>query len=238
MNPKQAAAEAALQFIQSGMVVGLGTGSTAELFVAALGRDLAAGKLRDIRGIPTSRRAEAQAQKLGIPLIGLHEHRPDVTVDGADEVAPNLDVVKGLGGALLYEKVVAQDTHRYVIIVDGSKIVSRLGTRGPIPVEVTPFAHESHAAHLAKLGCRPALRTEPDGRPFLTDNGNYIYHCDWRPDGLPDPVATDRAILARAGVLETGLFLGMVTDVVVADEQGVRTLRRSASPGNGPMVSF
>src|SRR3954447_11203366 len=164
MSPKQRAAEAAMKHVRSGMVVGLGTGSTADLFLQALAAALKDGRVRNVRGVPTSRQSERRAQHLGIPLTTLAEcPRPDVTIDGADEVAPNLDLIKGLGGALLREKMVAQDSKKLVIIADAGKSVAALGTKAPLPVEVAIFGHETQSPFLRSLGCEPVLRKTPDG---------------------------------------------------------------------------
>lgn len=226
MNSKQRAAEAALEFVTSGMVVGLGTGSTADYFLIALGREIAAGKLRDIRGVATSVRSEQRAAELGIPLATLSEcPHPDVTVDGADEVAPNVDVIKGLGGALLREKVVAQNTRLMIIIADESKTVQTLGTRSPLPVEVTIFGHEVQPRFLRSLGCEPVLRRGNDGKPYVTDNSNYIYDC--RFESIPDPLATERALKSRAGIVETGMFLNIAQVALIAGTNGVTRINRA-----------
>src|SRR5436309_933833 len=168
MNPKQRAAEAALQFVQSGMIVGLGTGSTADFFLQALASAIKSGQLRDLQGVPTSRQSESRAIALGIPLTTLHASpNPDVTVDGADEVAPNLDLIKGLGGALLREKIVAQNSKKLVIIADASKAVAKLGSKSMLPVEVAPFGHEIHDKFFRSLGATPILRRNADGEAFL-----------------------------------------------------------------------
>ena len=208
-----------MKFVRDGMVVGLGTGSTADLFLQALAAAIKDRRVRDVRGVPTSRQSERRAQHLGIPLVTLAEcPRPDVTIDGADEVAPNLDLIKGLGGALLREKIVAQNSKKLVIIADATKAVARLGTKAMLPVEVVPFAHETHEPFLRSLGATPALRRSGD-TPYLTDNGNYIYDC--RFNGIDDPAELDLALRRRAGVVETGLFVGMAAVALVADEQRV-----------------
>ena len=159
MNPKQRAAEAALTHIRSEMVVGLGTGSTADFFLVALADAISQEKLRDIQGVPTSRQSELRARQLDIPLTTLAGcPRPDVTVDGADDVDPALNLIKGLGGALMREKIVAQNSAKLIIIADASKRVNALGEKSPLPVEVAPFAHETHEKYLRDLGCEPALR--------------------------------------------------------------------------------
>jgi ribose 5-phosphate isomerase A len=224
MSPKQRAAEAAMKYVRSGMVVGLGTGSTADLFLQALAAALKDGRVRDVRGVPTSRQSERRAQHLGIPLTTLADSpHPDVTIDGADEVAPNLDLIKGLGGALLREKVVAQNSKKLIIIADSDKAVARLGTRAMLPVEVVPFAHEVQATFLKSLGAVPTLRRTADA-VYLTDNGNYIYDCKF--NGIDDPEDLDLKLRRRAGVVETGLFVGMADVALIADEQRVQEKAR------------
>jgi ribose 5-phosphate isomerase A len=225
MDPKQKAAEAALAYVRDGMVVGLGTGSTADFFLVALGEAVRSGRVKGIRGVPTSVRSERRARELGIALATLVECRPDVTVDGADEVAPDLELIKGLGGALLREKIVAQNSAKLVIIADAGKTVPRLGTKSKLPVEVAKFAYETHEAYLRSLGAEPSVRRGKDGTPFETDNGNYIYDCGFA-GGVPDPSALDVALRARAGVVETGLFLGMASVALIAGPTGVEERRR------------
>jgi ribose 5-phosphate isomerase A len=209
------------------MVLGLGTGSTVAHFLLALGRRYAAGELSGIVGVPTSVHTEAVARDLGIPLTTLEEAGTlDVTVDGADEVDPKLDLIKGLGGALLREKMVAQATRRLVIIVDDGKVVRRLGTRSPLPVEVATFSWGSHLPFLREQGAEPELRRNPEGDPFKTDNGNFILNCRF-PNGIEDPSALDRALAARAGILESGLFLGLAREAIVGAPEGVRVLTSS-----------
>jgi ribose 5-phosphate isomerase A len=220
MSAKQRAAEAAMKYVKDGMVVGLGTGSTADLFLQALASALKDGRVRNVRGVPTSRQSERRAQHLAIPLTTLAEAPgPDVTIDGADEVAPNLDLIKGLGGALLREKIVAQNSKKLVIIADAGKVVQKLGTKAMLPVEVVQFAYEVQEAFLRSLGATPTLR-RTDGAPFVTDNGNYIYDCRF-PTGIDDPAGLDLALRKRAGVVETGLFVGMAHVALIADEQRV-----------------
>jgi ribose 5-phosphate isomerase A len=226
MTPKRRAAEAALKFVESGMVVGLGTGSTADEFLQALAAALASGKLRDIRGIPTSQQSEARARQLGIPIVTLAQCRQaQITIDGADEVAPDLDLIKGLGGALLREKLVAQNSAKLVIIADASKAVSRLGTHSMLPVEIVQFAHEVHEPFIRSLGAIPTLRRTAAGEPFVTDNSNYIYDCRF-PSGIDQPHEVERTLISRAGIVETGLFLGMASVALIADDQQVEERRR------------
>jgi ribose 5-phosphate isomerase A len=219
MNPKQRAAEAALKYVASGMVVGLGTGSTADQFLQALAREIKAGKLTNIRGVPTSVQSERRAKELGIPLVTLaEESNPDVTIDGADEVDPNFDLIKGLGGALLREKIVAQNSKKLVIIADAGKVVPKLGTRAMLPVEVVPFSHDVHVPFLRGLGAEPQLRKDAKGAPYVTDNGNHIYDCRFA-NGIDKPKNVEQALHARAGIVATGLFLGMATVAIVADDE-------------------
>ncbi len=225
MSPKQRAAEAAIEYLKSGMIVGLGTGSTAEYFHQALADAIKDERLRDIKGIPTSRQAENRANQLGIPLVSLTQStKPDVTVDGADEVDPALRLIKGLGGALLREKIVAQNSKQMVVIADSSKLVVKLGTKGPLPVEVAPFAHDMHEWHFKSLGATPVLRRTRDGTIYETDNGNYIYDCKF--DCIDNAEELEMALQRRAGVVGTGLFIGIATVALIADEQGVTKRER------------
>ena len=211
------------------MRVGLGTGSTVAHFLDVLAERLRAGALERIVGVPTSVRTEERARALAIPLAELHDAQPlDVTVDGADEVDPGLDLVKGLGGALLREKMVAQASERLVIMVDDSKQVERLGTRAPLPVEITRFGWRAHLDFLRALGCEPTLRTSSDGSPYVTDNGNHMLDCRF-PAGMDNPGAVEDALRRRAGVVESGLFLGMASAVLVAGAAGVRVLERGGA---------
>lgn len=225
MNPKQRAATAALSYLRDGMIVGLGTGSTADFFLEALGEAVRSDKLKGIRGVPTSKYSELRAQKLGITVASLAEcPNPDVTIDGADEVDPNLDLIKGGGGALLREKVVAQNSKKLVIIVDQGKMVPHLGHHFALPVEVTHFGFEIQEPFLRSLGCTPVLRRDKSGRPFDTDNGNYIYDC--RFEQPVDPVAIQAAMKSRAGIVETGFFLGMASEVLIGTDNGVEVRKR------------
>lgn len=226
MTPKQRAAEAAMEYVRDGMIIGLGTGSTADFFLQALAAALRTGRLRDIRGIPTSRQSEDRALELGIPLIEpAPGQTPDITIDGADEIDPQLNLIKGLGGALLREKIVAQSSKQLIIIADSAKRVSQLGTKAPLPVEVVKFGHDLQAAFLKTLGCEPVLRRGADGNPFVTDNGNYIYDC--RFPVIPDPAALEQSLATRVGIVESGLFIGIAAIALIADDQKVDTLRRS-----------
>jgi len=221
MNPKQRAAQAAMEFVDSGMIVGLGTGSTADFFLQVLAAALREGRLMNIRGVPTSLQSQRRASQLGIPLATLAQcPNPDVTIDGADEVGPRLDLIKGLGGALLREKIVAQNSRKLVIIADAGKAVARLGSKSMLPVEVAQFGHEIHERFFQSLSALPVLRKAADGIPFVTDNGNYIYDCRFE-GGIEDPAQLEQQFRARAGVIETGLFLGMAKVALIAGEDGV-----------------
>ena len=170
--------------------------------------------------MPTSRQSERRANELGIPLTDLSENfLLDVTIDGADEVDPELNLIKGLGGALLREKIVAQNSRKLVIIADAGKAVSRLGSKSRLPVEVVQFAQETQHGFLKGLGATPTLRVGADGEPFVTDNGNHIYDCQFA--GIADAVELEAALRGRAGVVESGLFLGMAHVVLIADDSGV-----------------
>jgi ribose 5-phosphate isomerase A len=217
---KPQAAEYAVDLVESGMVVGLGTGSTAVFAVRRIAALLESGQLRSVVGVATSLRTEAEARRLGIPIADLEAHPTvDLTIDGADEVDPSLNLIKGAGGALLREKIVAQTSRREVIVVDASKPSPRLGTRQPLPVEVVPCGRGPLRHFLESLGARVTVRETSPGQPFLTDQGNLILDCAFGPIG--DPAALARELNARAGIVGHGLFLGLVTDLLVAGEHGV-----------------
>jgi len=220
-EPLAALAERALGFVHDGALVGLGSGRAATAFVTALGARVGQG-LR-VRGVPTSDATAALARAVGVPLVGLDAGDLDVAVDGADEVAPNLDLIKGWGGALVRERIVAMAARRRVILVDREKLVDRLGRRGRLPVEVLPFAAPLCERRLRGLGCRPALR-HADGRAFVTDNWNVILDC--AVDPIDDPRALERAVRAVPGVIDTGLFLDVADTVLVWDAGAVRALER------------
>lgn len=223
---KRKAAERAARYVESGMRVGIGTGSTAKHFVDVLGERLKAGTLQDIVGVPTSRATEAHATEVGIPLATLDDQpRLDVTVDGADEIGPGLDLIKGHGGALLWEKLVAGASKRFVIIADASKLVNRLGGRVALPVEVVSFGWSTHMPFFKRFGAQPALRRK-DGEPVRSDSGNFLIDCHFE-GGIPDPVGVATAFKARVGIIETGLFIGMADTAVVAIDDGIRVLERT-----------
>ncbi len=225
---KQQTADQVLTYIQSGMVVGLGGGSTAVLAVRGLAEMLSRGKISNIQGIPCSSLVEAEAKKLGIPLTTLEDHPViDLTFDGADEVDPALNLIKGGGGALLREKIVAQSSRYEIIIVDESKLSPALGTHWAVPVEVIPFGWRTQSAFLESLGAQPRLRSNSNGNPFVTDEGNYILDCTFGP--IADPAALGARLDARTGVVCHGLFLGLANEVIVAGASGIRYLKREAS---------
>jgi ribose 5-phosphate isomerase A len=219
-DAKRAAGEHAAAWVESGMVVGLGTGSTAVHAIRRIGERLRDGSLRDVLGVPTSSASERLAIELGIPLTTLAEHPVvDLTIDGADEVDPRLDLVKGGGGALFHEKVVAQASLREVIVVDDAKLSEALGTRHVLPVEVARFGATPEAEYLEDLGAAVVLRRTETGEPYLTDEGNWILDCDFGP--IADPEQLGARIGRRAGVVEHGLFLGLTTDLVIAGPDGI-----------------
>lgn len=219
---KRAAAEAAVELVQDGMVVGLGTGSTAAFAVDALARRHRQGL--SFVGIPTSERTAARARDAGLPLTSFAAHRQiDLTIDGADEVERGtLNLIKGLGGALLREKIVAAASRHLAIIVDGVKLVDRLGTRAPVPVEVIAFGLEPTQAALESLGASVRLRLSPAGEPFVTDSGNRILDCSFGP--IADPARLEERIRRVVGVVECGLFISRADPVFVADASGVHRL--------------
>ena len=219
---KRAAALRAIEEVKDGMVVGLGTGSTAAFVVEGLAARVASGL--QVVGVPTSERTAAQARRLGIPIATFAEHqRLDLTIDGADEVQlGSLDLIKGLGGALLREKIVAAASDRLIIVVDQEKLVEQLGEHTPVPVEVTQFGWQATAVALAKLGCIPERRYATGEQPYLTDGGNHILDCRFGP--LADPGAIEQNIAMTVGTVENGLFVGRTSVVVVASMTGVEVL--------------
>lgn len=220
-DEKQRAAAASLEYIEDGQVIGLGTGSTAAHVIRGVAERVRAG-LR-IRAIPTSRRTRDLAAELGIPLTTLDEvQQIDVTIDGADEIDPQRRLIKGAGGALLREKIVASASRRLVIVADSSKQVAALG-RGPLPVEVVGFAQALVARRIGELGASAALRRDDRGAPFVTDEGHHILDC--RFPEIPDPAGLARALGELPGVVEHGLFIGMASVVLVARGATVTALR-------------
>ena len=223
---KQKAAWRAVDFIESGMVVGLGTGSTANFAIDRIGEKIRSGELQDIVGIPSSERTENLARKLNIALSDLTTHPAiDLTIDGADEVDPDLNVIKGGGGALLREKIVAQASRRNIIIVDESKLSPQLGTRWALPIEVVPFACKTEQIFLESIGGSVTLREDARKAPYLTNQKNYILDANFGPISNPGELVA--GLNERAGIVEHGLFLGLATDVIVAAADGIRHLTRS-----------
>jgi len=229
---KQVGFKSVDDYVRSGMVVGLGTGSTAYFAVERLGAKLKSGELKDVIAIPTSKRTEEQAKGLGIPLATLDTHSVlDVVIDGADSVDPDLNLVKGGGGALFREKIVEAAAKTFVVIVDGSKMTPGLGPHFPIPVEVVPFCHVHTAAVIEALpalqGAKAVLRrgaisnNKVDGdAPAVTDNGNYILDLHFEAP-LKDPAAAAEQLKSTIGVVEHGIFIGMASVVVIAGDGGI-----------------
>lgn len=217
---KQAAGERAVDWVESGMVVGLGTGSTAIHAIRRIAALIQSGDLRDVLGIPTSNASEASARELGIPLTTLGEHPVvDLTIDGADEVDPELNLIKGGGGALLHEKIVAQASLREVIVVDETKLSPLLGSSHALPVEIVPFAWRPEEEYLADLGADVNVRRGADNDVFLTDEGNWIMDCTFAP--IQDLQRLSDRLARRAGIVDHGLFIGLATDLLVAGANGV-----------------
>jgi ribose 5-phosphate isomerase A len=222
-GPKRAAAARAVEEVEDDMVIGLGSGSTAAFAIEALAARIANG-LRVV-GIPTSEKTAAMARRLGVPLTSFAEHRRvDVTIDGADQVARGtLDLIKGLGGALLREKIVASASDRMIVVIDGTKLVDRLGGNTPLPVEIVAFGWQTVLDRLTAIGCAPRLRLAGD-EPFTTDGGNYIADCAIA--AIPDPAALEARLSAVVGVVESGLFIGLASEIVVGRPTGVEIFER------------
>jgi ribose 5-phosphate isomerase A len=228
MNLKQQAARRALTYVKNGMVIGLGTGSTTTYFIHMLGEKVRLGGLNEIIGVPTSDVSAQLAEEQGIPLGTLAELAPgqllDLAVDGADEVDPDLNLIKGLGWALLREKIIESHAEKLLIIVDESKLVKQLG-RGPLPVEIVPFEAEIQVRWLESLSGRAELWLEEGGEPVITDNGNYLVRC-WFQQGISNPYDLARLLADRPGIVEHGLFLDMADQVIVAAEDGIQVKER------------
>lgn len=221
---KRSAAEYAVcRYVQSGMALGLGTGSTAIFAVQHIGELLRAGTLKDVVAFATSRATREQAVRLNIPMLSDDLPRSlDVTIDGADEVDPQLNLIKGGGGALLREKLVAQNTAREVIVVDDGKLSPLLGTHHVVPVEVLPFGWRSSAKYVQELGARYVVRSAANGEEYRTDQGNMILDCDFGP--IQNPAQLADQLAGRAGILEHGLFVGLAHVVVVSSPGGIREM--------------
>jgi ribose 5-phosphate isomerase A len=208
------------------MVIGLGTGSTANFAIAEIAERLKTGDLQNIVGIPSSERTDKLARQLDIPLTDLDTHPEiDLTIDGADEVDPDLNVIKGGGGALLREKIIAQASRRNIIIVDASKLSPRLGTTWALPIEVVPFARSTERVYLESIDGSVTLRVDENESPFLTDQQNII--LDTHFGQIADPAGLVARLNTRAGIVEHGLFLGLATDVIVAAKEDIRHLKRN-----------
>jgi ribose 5-phosphate isomerase A len=227
---KHAAAVYAVRFVEPGTIIGLGTGSTAIHAVREIARRHAAGELPGLRCFATSSEVARAAETAGLPLIDAEGPAIiDLTIDGADEVDPQLNLIKGGGGALLHEKIVAQASKREIIVVDEAKMSPQLGTLYRLPVEVIPFGRAGQWHFLHELGGHPELRTKEDGTPYITDEGNFIYDCAFGP--IADPEELGAELHARSGIVEHGLFLGMADDVIVAGQSGLRHLQRDPVTG-------
>jgi ribose 5-phosphate isomerase A len=220
---KEAAGRRAAQYVQEGMTVGLGTGSTVHFTLLALAERVQRAGLH-LKGVPTSLDTEAKSRELGIPLVSLAEVRSiDVTIDGADEIDPSFQMIKGGGGALLREKVVATLTRCEVIVVDTRKVVERLGLSFLLPVEIVPFARSTAERALRMLGATPTLRRR-GGVPFVTDNGNELLDCQF-PEGISDPAGLERRLAVIPGVVESGLFVDLAHVLVIGHEDGRTEVR-------------
>lgn len=231
MNLKQQAADQAFSYVENGMVIGLGSGSTTTYFIEMLGEKLKDGYLHDVVGVPTSAETTRLAQALDIPLVSLSELNPDMplpvldlAVDGADEIDPQLNLIKGLGRALLREKIVESHAKQFIIVADESKLVPNLG-QGPLPVEIVPFEAEAHVRWLNSRDCRAELWLEQDGTPVVTDNGNYLVRC-WFPDGIADPQSLARSLADHPGIVDHGLFLDMADLAIIAGRDGIQLKER------------
>lgn len=220
---KQQAADHAVERVGSGMVLGLGSGSTATLAIRRIGELLAEGSLNDLVGVPTSSVIADEARRVDIPLTTLEDHPAiDLTIDGADEVDPSLNLIKGGGGALLREKLVAQASQELVIIVDETKLSPQLGTHWPVPVEVIPFGWTGQAAFIEKLGAKTELRITDSGTPFLTDHGHYILDCNFGP--IENALELAALLKQRTGIVEHGLFIDLTNRVICAATSGIQVL--------------
>jgi ribose 5-phosphate isomerase A len=235
-DEKRIAGEAAVALVKDGMAVGLGTGSTVRYFIQRLGQLAREGM--SVIGVPTSMQTERLAAQAGIKVGTLQDHPElDLTVDGADEVDPKLDLIKGLGGALFREKIVAKASKRFVVVVDSSKVVRNLGEKTPVPVEVHVFGWKATLGWLSDLGCKPSLR-KSGMNPYMTDNGNFIVDCAF--GGIPDPAALEENINNIPGAVQNGIFAGMADLVIVGKAGGVKRLeraKRAVSAASGSPLS-
>lgn len=223
-DAKKRAAEKAVEFVSDGQLVGLGTGSTTKFAIEKIG-ELVKGGL-NIKGVPTSKASERLALDLGIPLLDLNDIESlDIVIDGADEVDPNFHMVKGGGGALTREKLVALSSSKRVIVADDSKLVEHLGQTRMLPVEVLPFAWKLSSRLLEETGCTPHLRKDGEN-PFGTDNGNYILDCQYGP--IDDPVELEKRIKLLPGVVECGLFISIADVVIISFDDRIEVRTRNA----------
>lgn len=224
-NLKKQAAEKAVEQVQSGMVIGLGTGSTTNFAIKKIAELLQSGKLKDIAGIPTSKATEDLAKSLNIPLTSFYEKQEiDLTIDGADEVDEELNLIKGGGGALLREKIVAQASKREIIIVDESKLSKKLGEKWAVPIEVLKYCVQLEKKFLESLGAKIELRKDKEGKPYITDEGNYILDSNFGV--INSPKELTQKLEARAGIVEHGIFINLVSEVIVASQEGIKILKK------------
>ena len=223
---KRIAAQKAVEFVENDMIVGLGTGSTVKYALKNLGERVQEGL--SIKGIPTSNETKKIAMKFNIPIVSLSEYPEiDITIDGADEVDSNLNLIKGGGGALTREKIIAYHSKMVIIITDDSKVVKSLGIDFPLPIEVVKFEWQATKRAIEKIGCNVELRKIFDD-PFITDNGNYILDCEF--ERINDPEQLEQDINMIPGVVENGLFIGVATKVIVGSKKGIMTLERELTP--------
>lgn len=222
---KKIAAEKAVEFVESDMVVGLGAGSTAHYSLIKISEEIRNGSLKNIIGIPCSNQVEQEALKYAIPLKSFSEvSEIDITIDGADEVDKSFNLIKGGGGALLREKIIAEQSKLEIIIIDEGKLSSKIGTNWALPVEVLPFAKYPSITFIEKLGAKVTLRKSDSQSTFYTDQDNLILDCDFGP--IHDPISLSNQLNNRAGIIAHGLFLDLATDIIIAGESGVRHLKK------------
>ncbi len=215
------AALKAVEFVESGMILGLGSGRTAVYALEQIGHNIRSGRVKSTIGIPSSKKTGVIAQKIAIPLGSLDDFPViDLTIDGADEIDPELNLIKGGGGALLREKILAQNSSRLIIIADQTKLSPVLGTKFRLPVEVMPFSLQPMLNYLLSIGAKPSLRIDENEQNFITDEGNFIIDCKFGPISNPGKLA--QTLKTRAGLVEHGFFLNLATDVIVAGENGIQ----------------
>ncbi len=223
MDLKELAAAEAVRYVEDGMVVGLGSGSTASIAIRLIGDKVKAEGL-EIVGVPTSKTSDLLGRAVGIKIVDLDNHPTvDLTIDGADEVDPRLNLIKGLGGALVREKIVAAASVVEIIVADESKLVDYLGQKAPLPVEVVKFSFKTTMRRLTALGCKPVLRMAAEG-PFITDNGNYIIDC--RFERIDNPASVETTMNNIPGVVDNGLFVGRASKAMIGTKDGVRILEK------------